>query len=110
MKKILLIINTFLIFSFSFSQINTKNIQALSNTNNTIINDIHNFQSLGGDSVIVLWEEDFATQIPENASVENVGGYGDWIWSTESTQGNKCWINRVTKCRKWIYDFRCRLV
>ena len=22
-----------------------------------------------------------------NLSIENVGGYGDWIWSTESTQG-----------------------
>ena len=87
MKKTLLYFNTLLIFSFSFSQVNIKNIQALSSTNNTIINDINNFQSLEGDSIIVLWEEDFENQIPENATVENIGGYGDWIWSTESTQG-----------------------
>ena len=87
MKKTLLFIITLLIFSFSFSQVNIKNVQALSNINNTIINDINNPQALGGDSVIVLWEEDFANQIPENVTVENIGGYGDWIWSTESTQG-----------------------
>ena len=87
MKKTLLYFNTFLIFSITFSQVNIKDVQALSNINNTIINDINNSLSMGGDSVIVLWEEDFANQIPENTSVENIGGYGDWIWSTESTQG-----------------------
>ena len=87
MKKTLLYFNAFLIFSITFSQVNIKDVQALSNINNTIINDINNSLSMGGDSAIVLWEEDFANQIPENATVENIGGYGDWIWSTESTQG-----------------------
>ncbi len=86
MKKTLFFINILLISSFSFSQVNTKNIQSLSSTNNTIINDINNYQFLGGDE-IVLWEEDFSDQLPENITVENIGGYGDWIWSTESTQG-----------------------
>ncbi len=86
MKKTLLFINILLISSFSFSQVNTKNIQSLSSTNNTIINDINNSQFLGGDE-IVLWEEDFSDQLPENITVENIGGYGDWTWSTESTQG-----------------------
>ena len=51
MKKTLLYFNAFLIFSITFSQVNIKDVQALSNINNTIINDINNSLSMG---VIVL--------------------------------------------------------
>ena len=37
MKKTLLYFNAFLIFSITFSQVNIKDVQALSNINNTII-------------------------------------------------------------------------
>ena len=86
MKKILLLLNFLLIFSLSNSQVNTKNIQSVSYISNYTINDINNSQSIGGDEN-VIWEEDFANQIPENVSIESVGTYGDWIWSNESTQG-----------------------
>ena len=84
MKKTLLLI-TLLIFSLSFSQVNNKNIQTWSYGNNTIITNTNNLQ-LGGDEV-VFWEYDFSDQTLPNVTVENIGGYGDWIWSTESTQG-----------------------
>ena len=67
MKKTLLTLILFNKISITFSQVNIKDVQALSNINNTIINDINNSLSMGGDSAIVLWEEDFANQIPENA-------------------------------------------
>ena len=86
MKKILLLLNFVLIFSLSNSQVNSKNIQSVSYISNYTINDINNSQSMGGDEN-VIWEEDFANQIPENVSIESVGTYGDWIWSNESTQG-----------------------
>ena len=86
MKKILLLLNFLLIFSLSNSQVNTKNIQSVSYISNYTINDINSSQSIGGDEN-VIWEEDFANQIPENVSIESVGTYGDWIWSNESTQG-----------------------
>tara|TARA_B100001057_G_scaffold501257_2_gene622720 strand:+ start:14729 stop:16642 length:1914 start_codon:yes stop_codon:yes gene_type:complete len=86
MKKILLLLNFLLIFSLSNSQVNTKNIQSVSYISNYTINDINNSQYVGGDEN-VIWEEDFANQMPENISIESVGTYGDWIWSNESTQG-----------------------
>tara|TARA_B100000674_G_scaffold492709_1_gene513350 strand:- start:6837 stop:8747 length:1911 start_codon:yes stop_codon:yes gene_type:complete len=84
MKKTLLLI-TLLVFSLSFSQVNNKNIQTWTESNNTIITNTNNSQ-LGGDEFTV-WENDFSDQTLPNISIENVGGYGDWIWSTESTQG-----------------------
>lgn len=84
MKKTLLLI-TLLVFSLSFSQVNNKNIQTWTESNNTIITNTNNSQ-LGGDEVTV-WENDFSDQTLPNITIENVGGYGDWIWSTESTQG-----------------------
>ena len=84
MKKTLLLI-TLLVFSLSFSQVNNKNIQTWTESNNTIITNTNNSQ-LGGDEFTV-WENDFSDQTLPNMSIENVGGYGDWIWSTESTQG-----------------------
>ncbi len=86
MKKTLLLLNFLLIFSLSNSQVNTKNIQSVSNISNYTINDIYNSQSIGGEENII-WEEDFANQIPENVTIENIGDYGDWAWSSESTQG-----------------------
>jgi len=84
MKKILLLITLF-IFSLSFSQVNYKHVQDYTGSNNAIITNTNNSQ-LGGDEVI-LWEYDFSDQTMPNITVENIGGYGDWIWSTESTQG-----------------------
>ena len=84
MKKTLLLI-TLLVFSLSFSQVNNKNIQTWTESNNTTITNTNNSQ-LGGDEFTV-WENDFSDQTLPNISIENVGGYGDWIWSTESTQG-----------------------
>ena len=84
MKKTLLLI-TLLVFSLSFSQVNNKNIQTWTESNNTIITNTNNSQ-LGGDEFTV-WENDFSDQTLPNILIENVGGYGDWIWSTESTQG-----------------------
>ena len=84
MKKTILLI-ALLVYSLSFSQINTKNIQTWSEANNTIITNTNNSQ-LGGDEIVV-WENDFSGDVEVDMTIENVGGYGDWIWSTESTQG-----------------------
>jgi len=84
MKKTLLLI-TLLVFSLSFSQVNNKNIQTWSEANHTIITNTSNSQ-LGGDEMVV-WENDFSGDVEVDMTVENIGGYGDWIWSTESTQG-----------------------
>ena len=53
MKKTLLLI-TLLVFSLSFSQLNNKNIQTWTESNNTIITNTNNSQ-LGGDEFTV-WE------------------------------------------------------
>ena len=79
MKKTILLI-ALLVYSLSFSQINTKNIQTWSEANNTIITNTNNLQ-LGGDEIVV-WENDFSGDVEVDMTIENVGGYGDWIWST----------------------------
>jgi len=35
----------------------------------------------------LLFEEDFANEIPENVTIEDISGFGDWQWSDQAPQG-----------------------
>ena len=83
MKKILLLSLTLTFAINAFAQVNVKNNSSYHTTIYSKTNDVDFEQNMLGDEI--LWSTTFADS--SNVSTEDIGGFGDWKWSTTAPGG-----------------------